>query len=70
MKSERKCCICGQPMRRVATMEAGKVVEVDACLGHGVWLDDGELEQYMGAAYSRGHRAGRQSILDEYKKGK
>jgi len=39
------CPICGQTMRRYVYCEDSGVI-VDSCdLGHGIWLDDGELAQ-------------------------
>ena len=39
------CPVCGQSMRRYIYCEDSGVV-VDSCdLGHGIWLDDGELAQ-------------------------
>lgn len=51
-RERRDCPVCSQPMR--LTEYAASGIAIDECQAHGVWLDDGELEQIE--AYAEGVR--------------
>jgi Zn-finger nucleic acid-binding protein len=42
-RASRPCPVCAVKMR--LTEYAGSGIPIDECVEHGVWLDDGELEQ-------------------------
>ena len=41
----RPCPECGETMR----VERWKTIEIDVCPGHGIWLDQGEMEKIVKA---------------------
>lgn len=49
---ELPCPVCGRTLQ--VARRAG--VSLDHCPGHGVWLDTGELERLLEAAWARGRR--------------
>lgn len=51
-RERRGCPVCDEPMR--LTEYAASGIAIDECVAHGVWLDDGELEQIE--AYAEGVR--------------
>lgn len=51
-RPRRPCPVCQEPLR--LTEYAASGIAIDECVEHGVWLDDGELEQIE--AYAEGVR--------------
>ena len=52
-EARRKCPICMKKMRKVLVGETQPRVSIDRCRkGHGLWLDQSELEQIISAYHS------------------
>lgn len=57
----RICPVCDQAMRRIGRAVQGVLVVVDSCPDHGEWLDKGELEALVNAAF--------RAVLDRVSRG-
>lgn len=49
----RPCAICGEPMRR----EFYDWLQLDECEAHGIWFDDGELDELIQYALGNAGRS-------------
>jgi Zn-finger nucleic acid-binding protein len=63
---QRQCPICDSVMR----VEAHGDIAIDVCPAHGIWLDNGELEQLLRVAAGRDGRINVEAIRRARQDGK
>ena len=65
-QGKRPCPICGQVMH----VEQNRGVSIDVCTAHGVWLDNGELQEITGRIARSYRRINDTAVKDARQKGK